>query len=98
MAAKSSTIPWSAREGIDDPVHFQQTWLGRRLWGKQQEIACAIQRYPLVAVKGCHASGKTYVAAGIPIQQIVANVHAKALVTAPTLRQVKTFWEEITLA
>jgi len=38
------------------------------------------------------------VASGVPLQHVVANKKAKALVTAPTLRQVKTFFEEIAVA
>ncbi len=96
MAANS--IPWAAREGIDDPAAFQDVWLNRKIWGKQKEIARAVQQYPLVAVKGCHASGKTYVASGFPLHHLVAHKRSKAFVTAPTLRQVQTFWEEIALA
>lgn len=97
MTAARAT-PWAARGAIDDPIAFQKHWLGRRLWEKQKEIPRALLRYPLVAVKGCHASGKTHVASGIPIQHIVANRKSKALVTAPTIRQVKTFFEEISTA
>ena len=83
---------------MDDPVEFQRVWLGRSLWEKEREIARAVKRHSLVAVKGCHASGKTFTASGMPLQHLTAYTDGKAFVTAPTLRQVKTFWEEISLA
>lgn len=52
----------------------------------------------MTAVKGCHASGKTFLAAGLPLHQLDAYQHSIAVTTAPTLRQVKMFWEEISLA
>ena len=81
-----------------DPVKFQRTFLGRRLWLKQQEIARAVATHPLVSVKGCHASGKTFVAAGFPLHFLCRHQTCKALTTAPTLRQVKTFWDEVATA
>lgn len=97
MEAKAE-IPWEFAEGVDDPAEFQRVWLNRTLWGKQREIVQSVQSGLLTAVKGCHASGKTFVAAGMPLHQIIAYPKGKAFVTAPTLRQVKTFWEEIALA
>lgn len=83
---------------IADPVHYQQFWLNRRLWAKQQEIARSVKVNPLTAVKGCHASGKTFLASGLPLQHLENYPQAICLTTAPTLRQVKTFWKEIALA
>lgn len=72
--------------------------LRRRLWQKQKEIARAVEQHPLVAVKGCHASGKTHVAAGMPLWWLTRFTTGKVFTTAPTLRQVKLMWEEIALA
>ncbi len=91
-------LPWAAGPAIDDPIAFQQTWLRRRLWSVQQEIGRAVEESSQIAVKGCHASGKTFLAAGIPLHWLIKYRQGKVFITAPTLRQVKTFWEEIALA
>ena len=86
------------RQSIQDPVAFQRSWLKRSLWKKQREIAQSIRDNDLTAVKGCHASGKTHVAAGMPLWWLAAHKRGKVLTTAPTIRQVKLMWEEIALA
>ena len=53
---------------LRDPCEFQKHQLCRRLWSKQKEIIHAVETKPLVAVKGCHASGKTFAAAGLPLE------------------------------
>ena len=99
--AASSEAPWALREGIDDPAHFQDVVLA------QPKASGASKgnrpRHPEVpacqAVKEAqHACGKTYVASGFPLHHLIAHKHCKAFITAPTLRQVQTFWEEINLA
>lgn len=81
-----------------DPVAFQEVWLGRAIWEKQREIARSVFANSQTAVKGCHASGKTYVASGLPLEWLLAHKQGKAFTTGPTLRQVKTFWREIRTA
>jgi len=81
-----------------DPVTFQRKFLLRKLWAKQQELVRAIRTHNQVAVKGCHGSGKTYACAGMVPYELTAHQESVVLVTAPTLRQVKTFWREITEA
>lgn len=50
-------------------------------------------------MKGCHASGKTFVASGLPLYRLIRHrLSTKVFITAPTLRQVKTFWGEIAMA
>lgn len=85
-------------KSIEDPVDHQQFHLQRKLWAKQQEIARSVKQFPMTAVKGCHASGKTFLASGLPLQHLDQYQHAICLTTAPTLRQVKMFWQEISLA
>jgi hypothetical protein len=85
-------------DALLDPVKFQHVWLGRRLWRKQQEIIRAVYRYPVVSVKGCHASGKTHQAAGIPLHWITRFPQSEVFITAPTQRQVKTFFQQLALA
>lgn len=70
----------------------------RRLWQKQREILWSVLHNPLTAVKGCHASGKTFAAAGLPLWWLVRFKTGKVFVTAPTLRQVKTFFKEVAVA
>jgi phage terminase large subunit len=51
-----------------------------------------------VAVKGCHASGKTYDAAGLVPYWITQFRDGLVLNVAPTFRQVKLFWREVNTA
>ncbi len=78
---------------LRDPCAFQKHQLCRTLWQKQKEIIHAVETSPLVAVKGCHASGKTFAAAGLPLWWLVRYLTGKVFTTAPTLRQVKTILE-----
>jgi phage terminase large subunit len=98
MSIATKPVPWAAREGIDDPASFQSVWLNRKLWAKEREIVRSVAKHRMTAVKGCHASGKTFTAAGMPLHVLTANKKGKAFITAPTLRQVVTFWGEIALA
>jgi len=96
--ATALVTPEQRYQSVVDPCKFSRTWLKRRLWQKQQEIAESVQKNLLTAVKGCHASGKTYEAAGLPLWWLVRHKHGKVFQTSPTLRQVKTFWKEVRLA
>lgn len=80
------------------PDRFSATLLRRTIWGKQREIAASVASNALTAVKGCHASGKTFLAAGLPLWWLCRHRQSVAYTLAPTLRQVKTFWGEIALA
>ena len=90
--------PAERGRAIIDPAKFSTALLNRRLWAKQREIAHSVANNPLTAVKGCHASGKTFVASGLPLWWITRHNKAVAYVLAPTLRQVKTFWGEVIMA
>lgn len=82
-----------------DPVEYQKKILMRRLWQKQEEIIRSVAQNPLTAVKGCHASGKSYCAAGMPLWWLNRYISGgKVFTTAPTGRQVKTFWKDIASA
>ena len=81
-----------------DPCEFQRHQLCRTLWRKQKEILQSVYANPLTAVKGCHASGKTFAAAGLPLSWLVRHRTGRVFVTAPTLRQVKGFWKEVAVA
>ena len=83
---------------MTDPVRFQEKFLGRKLWAKQQELCRAITTHPSVAVKGCHGSGKTFAVSGMVPYELTGQDESIVLIMAPTLRQVKTVWGEITAA
>lgn len=79
---------------------FQAQFIGRKLWGKQRDICDAVDRrngfrHHTTSVKGCHGSGKTFAASGIIPYELLADPQSIVLTIAPTLRQVKTFWNEI---
>lgn len=82
-------------QSILDPVAFQHIWLNRKLSPGQCELARAIYQHGQTAVKGCHASGKTFIAAGAVLQWLMAHKRCKILTTDPTRRQVEVFWREI---
>lgn len=84
--------------GFLDPVNFQHGILRRQLWTLQQKIVRMAATSRTAAIKGCHASGKTYGVAGAALYQLATKEVAKVLTVAPTLRQVKLMWEEIELA
>ena len=77
------------------PVAFQQQVLRRNLWSIQQEICNAIATTRSVAIKGCHGSGKTYLVAGMVPYELLSDPECIVLTLAPTLRQVKTHWNEV---
>lgn len=81
-------------------VEFQEQFLCRQLWEKQRDICNAIEGSPksVVAIKGCHGSGKTHVVSGIVPWWVMSDPEAIALWIAPTLRQVKLGWNEINTA
>ena len=88
----------NAAQIAKNPVKFQYHFLGRKLWAKQREILRSVYDNPLTAVKGCHASGKTFAAAGLPLSWLARYKTGKVMTTAPTLRQVKTFWRDVSVA
>jgi hypothetical protein len=81
-----------------DPVEFQKQQLCRTLWQKQKDILRSVYNNPLTAVKGCHASGKTFAAAGLPLSWLVRFKTGRVFDTAPTQRQVKSFWKDVAVA
>jgi len=83
---------------MQSAVAFQRKALRRKLWDKQKHICRMVQTHRSVAIKGCHASGKTWVLAGYVPYFILANPDGIVLTIAPTLRQVKTHWSEIAAA
>lgn len=80
---------------LTDPVHFASDILGSTLWRRQRDIMRAAATKPLVAVKACHASGKTYQAARLALWWLTRYPEGKVINTAPGWRQVRLMWDEI---
>lgn len=83
-----------------DAIGFQQAYLGRELWKRQRQMCRAVDRqgkriHRTTSVKGCHGSGKTYAASGLVPYKLLESKESIVLTIAPTLRQVKTFWNEV---
>jgi hypothetical protein len=86
------------RFSFTDPIEFQATVLRRQLWSVQRKILRALETRRHIAVKGCHASGKTFVTSGAVPWWLTRYPTGKVVTIAPTLRQVKLMWGEISLA
>lgn len=72
--------------------------LGLHLWSKQREIGNALNTHKKVAVKSCHGSGKSYLAAIVVAWWVDTRRGTQNIVvsTAPTYEQVnKILWEYI---
>lgn len=81
---------------IEDPVAFAGSWLRSRVWRKQAEIMRAIATHNRVAVKACHSSGKTFVAALAALWWLSRFRDGIVITTAPSWVQVqKLLWGEI---
>lgn len=82
-----------------DPAMFYRDWLGFDAWSKQIEIAEAVRDYPRVAVRSCHASGKTANAARLILWWLHAYPRSIVITTAPTGNQVRNqLWREVNTA
>lgn len=79
-------------------AEFQRLYLRRDLWSQQRRMCDAIESKPLVSVKSCHASGKTFNAAGIALWWLYKYRDSRVYWLAPTLRQVKMGFDEIAIA
>jgi phage terminase large subunit len=78
------------------PELFGKLVLGADLWSTQRAILQAVTRHRRVAVKACHASGKSFAIAVAVLWWIVAHRDGIAVTTAPTWVQVqKIIWGEI---
>ncbi len=81
---------------INDPVTFVQVFLGQKIWSKQIEILRSVAKYSHTAVKACHASGKTFIAAAIVLWWLATHPNGIVVTTAPTWLQVeKLLWGEL---
>ena len=73
-----------------DPVKFAQQVLGARLWAKQKQIAHALYRHRRVAVRGAHATGKSFVAAVVALHFLARYDDARVLVISPGWLQTRS--------
>lgn len=79
-----------------DPVLFATYFLGSDLWSMQQRILWSVRSRPRTAVKACHASGKTMLAALAVLWWIARYEDGIVVTTAPTWEQVRDLlWGEI---
>lgn len=79
-----------------DPESFSRSILQQTLFDRQAEIVRAVRDHRSVAVKACHASGKTFAAAILVLWWLFRYPEAIAVTTAPTWTQVeKLIWGEI---
>lgn len=84
------------RETLIDPVQFSKVWLDSIPWEKQEEILRSIDTKRKTAVKACHSSGKTFIAALATLHFLARWEEAIVITTAPTKNQVeKLLWAEI---
>jgi hypothetical protein len=78
------------------PVRFSHTLMRTSLWAKQADILKSVAQNKRTAVKACHASGKTFVAALAVLWWLMRWKDAIAITTAPTWVQVeRLMWGEI---
>jgi hypothetical protein len=87
---------WRQRKELSHPVGFAERWLASDVWGIQKDILEAIASGSKIAVKACHSSGKTYIAAVAVLWFLSRHSEAIVVTTAPTHNQVeKLLWGEI---
>src|SRR5437016_1578445 len=81
---------------IRDPVRFCRALLRQDVWPVQERILQALSTERRVAVKACHASGKTFVAGSAVLWFLSRYPDAIVVTTAPTWTQVEqVLWSEI---
>ena len=80
----------------EHPALFSTRVLGSKLWGKQVDIFESVLTHSRIAVKGCHASSKTYSMGDLAVWWCMKYEDGIVIVTAPTQSQAKHgVWKEI---
>lgn len=93
---KEATEVTVTKQVIDDPVAFSRAILKTDLWQTQIDIMNAIKTRRRVAVKACHASGKTYIAGRATLWWLARYPEGIVITTAPGWGQVeRVLWGEI---
>lgn len=81
---------------LHDPVKFSRGILKSDLWDTQAELLQALTTHRRIAVKACHASGKSWVAARAVCWWLARYPDGVVITTAPTWNQVeRVLWGEI---
>lgn len=81
---------------VEDPRYYARAILGADLWGAQNRILASLATSRRVAVKACHASGKSHVAAAAALWWVTRYSDGIVITTAPTWTQVeRVLWGEI---
>jgi hypothetical protein len=88
-AAKPPKAKIRSRVASRDPVTFARDVLGVELWERQRDILRAVMAHPRVAVRACHASGKSFAAAVLALYWLLAHRDGKVLITGPSYEQTK---------
>lgn len=81
-----------------DPVSWVRDKLGEHPWSRQCQILESVRDHRRTAVKSCHGSGKSWLAARLAAWWIVSHPPGEAFVvtSAPTWKQVRAvLWREI---
>jgi phage terminase large subunit len=95
-ASAEALSPLDLARVFSSHERFAASILDEDYWLMQREIARAIDQHDLVAVKACHSSGKTRLAAGIGLSYLCRYPDAIVISTAPTWTQVeKLLWGEV---
>ena len=82
-----------------NPSLFIEKFLGDSLWHKQVSVAEMLSTHKRVAVRSCHGSGKTFLAARLALWWLFTRRFSSVLTTAPSNRQVvELLWKEIRVA
>lgn len=79
-----------------EPAAWVRAFLGDDLWEAQIEILESIRDYRRTAVKSCHDSGKSHIAARAAVWYLNVYPDSIVITTAPTYRQVRNIiWRSI---
>jgi hypothetical protein len=82
--------------GQADPLWWVKRVVGAKLWARQAQILESVRDNKRTAVRSCHSSGKTFLAALAALWWLYNHPRSIVVTTAPTDRQVrKIMWEEI---
>lgn len=89
---------------LDEPIPFVRRVLRQATWSTQEAILDSVRRFPLTAIKGCHASSKTFAAAALVLWWLARYAprpgcpagDGVVITTGPTARQIRLgIWAEI---
>ena len=83
-------------EYANNPAELYYKVFGTKPWDMQVDILEAVFKYPEVAVKSCHGTGKSFNAARIALAYLLTHPGSIVVTTAPTWRQVEdVLWREL---